>query len=261
MGQNKSLGITFNVDLNVIRVINLNAILEKNLTDINNWQSRQLTPIAKITVLKTTILSKFIHIFSVLPISESFIHKLHTIFFKFLWNNKPDKAKRETVCCDYLMGGLKMINVHAFIHSLKVCWARIFSGPDCHWLTLFNVMYTYSGNLHFESMWGNVLIKRMSNAFWVEVIENWQILCGKQEPISNSDLMNTSIWYNPKILREPPYFSNWFNAGVSLLGDVLNDKGKIESFETLQKRNSINCNILDYYRIKLCSQLCSKVQF
>ena len=45
----------------------------------------------------------------------------------------------------------------------------------------------------------------------------------------------TSIWYNPKISREPLYFSNWFNAGVSLLGDVLNDKGKIESFETLQK--------------------------
>ena len=30
-------------------------------------------------------------------------------------------------------------------------------------------------------------------------------------------------------------YTNWFNAGVSLLGDVLNDKGKIESFETLQK--------------------------
>ena len=71
----------------------------------------------KITVLKTMIMSKFIHIFSVLPISESFVHKLRTIFFKFLWNNKPNEVKRETVCCDYLMGGLKMINVHAFIKS------------------------------------------------------------------------------------------------------------------------------------------------
>ena len=47
--------------------------------------------------------------------------------------------------------------------------------------------------------------------------------------------MNTSIWYNPKISIEPLYFSNWFNAGVLLLGDTLNDKGKIESFETLKK--------------------------
>ena len=251
----KLLGITFNVDLNKIPEINLNPILENILTNINNWQARQLTPMGKITLLRTMMISKFIHIFSVLPISESFIQKLHSIFFKFLWNNKPDKVKRETVCCDYLMGGLKMINVHAFIKSLKVSWVRrIFCGPECQWLTLFNEMYTYTGKLHFESMWGNVLIKKISNPFWVEVIENWQILCRKQQPISNSDLMNTSIWYNPKISREPLYFSKWFNTGVLQLGDILNDKGKIESFETLQKKYSINCNILDYYRIKLSVQ-------
>ena len=115
-------------------------------------------------------------------------------------------------------------------------------------------MYTYTGKLHFKSMWGNVLIQKMSNPFWVEVIENWQILCRKQQPISNLDLMYTSIWYNPKISREPLYFSKRFIAGVLLLCDILNDKGKIESFETLQKRYSINCNILDYYRIKLSVQ-------
>ena len=98
----------------------------------------------KITVLKTMMIPKFIHIFSVLPISESFIQKLHTIFFKFLSNNKPDKVKRETVCCDYFMGGLKIINVHEFTISLKVSWVRrIFCGPECQWLTLFNEMYTY----------------------------------------------------------------------------------------------------------------------
>ena len=41
---------------------------------------------------------------------------------------------------------------------------------------------------------------------------------------------------------------------MSLLGDILNEKGKIESFETLQKRYNIKCNILDYYRIKLSVQ-------
>ena len=102
-----------------------------------------------------------------------------------------------------------MINVYAYIKSLNVSWVRrIFCGSECQWLTLFNEMYTYTGKLHFGSMWGNGLMKRMSNAFWVKVIENWQILCRKQQPISNSDLMNTSIWYNPKISREPLYFSN-----------------------------------------------------
>ena len=44
--------------------------------------------------------TKFIHVFLILPIPKKIISKLNTEFFKFLWNNKPDKIKRTTVCSD-----------------------------------------------------------------------------------------------------------------------------------------------------------------
>ena len=251
----KLLGITFNVDLYQMPVINLNHILEATISDIKKWQLRQLTPIGKITVLKTLILSKFIHIFSILPIPESFIRKLNAIFFKFLWNNNSDKIKRETVCFDYQLGGLQMINVHAFINSLKVSWVRrMFCQTECQWLILFKEMYGITGKLYFESMWCDVLVKKMTNSFWVDVIKNWQIILRKQKPKSNCDIMNCSLWYNPKISKEPLYISSWFKGGISLLGDILNVEGKIEPIEVLQNRYNINCNVLDYFRVKLSLQ-------
>ena len=103
-------------------------------------------------------------------------------------------------------------------------------------------------------MWGDSLLKKMSNAFWAEVIENWQVLCRKQQPKNNLDVMNTTIWYNPDISKEPLYLSNWFKAGVLLLGDILNTEGEIEPFEKLKERYDIKCNIFEYYRLKLSVQ-------
>ena len=112
------LGITFNVNLAKMPETNLNSALNKAETQLKNWKVRRLTPIGKITVLKSLILSKFIHIFLVLPVLENFIRKLNTLFFQFLWNNKPDKIKTATICGDCSKGGLKMVNVYQFIKSL-----------------------------------------------------------------------------------------------------------------------------------------------
>ena len=132
------LGISFNVDLAKMPETNLNSALNKAETQLKNWNVRRLSPIGKITVLKSLILSKFIHIFLVLPVPENFIRKLNTLFFQFLWNNKPNKIKRATICGNYSKGALKMVNVCQFIKLLKITWIRrIFFQTDCQWLILF----------------------------------------------------------------------------------------------------------------------------
>ena len=77
--------------------IKVKSTLDKANIELTKWQLRQITPIGKITVLKSLILSKFIHAFSILPIPDSFVKTLNSIFYKFLWNNKPDKIKRGTM--------------------------------------------------------------------------------------------------------------------------------------------------------------------
>ena len=59
--------------------------------------------------VKTNILSKCIYLFSSLPRSDNFQKQLNQILSEFVWDGKPDKMKRTTICHDYLEGGLKMI--------------------------------------------------------------------------------------------------------------------------------------------------------
>ena len=72
----------------------------------------------KITIIKTKILSKFIHLFLSIPITKCFL------LFQFLWNKKPDKIKRTTICTKYQNGGLNMVNIYNFEKSLKVSWIQ-----------------------------------------------------------------------------------------------------------------------------------------
>ena len=55
------------------------------------------------------------------------IKKLETLFYKFLWNKKPDKIKREIIVQKLEDGGLNMPDVNQFIKSLKkISWIRRF---------------------------------------------------------------------------------------------------------------------------------------
>jgi predicted GTPase len=45
---------------------------------------------------------------------------MQDIFFNFLWNNKVDKVKRNTVIGNYEDGGLKMPHVLSFVHALNI---------------------------------------------------------------------------------------------------------------------------------------------
>ena len=54
-----------------------------------------------------------------LPTPENFLKKTNSLLYSFLWDDKPDKIKRETICQDYQQGGLKMINIYHFEKALK----------------------------------------------------------------------------------------------------------------------------------------------
>ena len=65
--------------------------------------------IGKVTVIKTLALPILVQSFTVQPDPPIHIVKqIQDIFFNFLWNNKVDKVKRNTVIGNYEDGGLKM---------------------------------------------------------------------------------------------------------------------------------------------------------
>ena len=61
------LGVKFSVDLNNMSKLNFNLLIEKINKILSQWRRHSVTPLGKITVLKTLILSNFIHLFTTLP--------------------------------------------------------------------------------------------------------------------------------------------------------------------------------------------------
>ena len=52
------------------------------------------------------------------------IKKINSMFYKFIWNNKPDKIKGKLINKPYQQGGLKMIDLGIFIEALQPTWVK-----------------------------------------------------------------------------------------------------------------------------------------
>ena len=104
------LGINFDVNLTQMFTKNYDRKLSDIKNLIKNWQSRKLTVLGKLTVVKTLLIPKITHLFMSLPNpTDRYIQELNKLFFKFIWDNKPEKIKRDIITQDYCKGGLKKL--------------------------------------------------------------------------------------------------------------------------------------------------------
>ena len=99
------LGINFSVNLDTIPELNFNIAMNKAKQLLNCWNSRYLTPIGRITVIKTMVLSKFNHLFMSIVTPPKILDELNKLLFFYLWGGKTHKVKQKSVCADYLKGG------------------------------------------------------------------------------------------------------------------------------------------------------------
>ena len=87
----KILGIWFTNDLLNFRenFLEIKALYKVRL-------KRQITPLGRVAVLKSLILSKIIHIWILLPNPpDSLVDALQKTVFQFVWNRKQDRIRRK----------------------------------------------------------------------------------------------------------------------------------------------------------------------
>ena len=166
----KLLGIMFSVDLHRISNLNFELLLGKLKC---TWKKHHLMPLRKITVLKTFIFASFNHLFTVLPSpSDYLLQELTCLVSCFLWDKKPDKINRQKICCSYNDGGLKMINIKAYIISPKLSWnRRLFNNNNAPWIQILVIPYLFTTG----SQWSNLQSKCIKNPFWREVVSSFWI--------------------------------------------------------------------------------------
>ena len=125
----KTLGIVFsnktNHNYNNVFTLNLLPKIDAFCNCLKQWQHRKLSLIGKITVIKSYAFPKLVYPLTVLPNPPNdILKKINNAIFDFLWDNKPDKIKRQTITQDYEKGGLKMLDIYKFLNSLKASWIK-----------------------------------------------------------------------------------------------------------------------------------------
>ena len=226
------LGIHFDVELDKIPQLNYEPKLVKIKSIIKQWEKRFLTPIGKITVIKTLVLPLLNHILMSIPNpSDHYLKELEKIFFLFVWNNKTHRVKKDVIVKKLEDGGLKMVNLVAFIDSLKMFWIRylMFSNKNIeHFIPKLDLNKLINCGIEYIT----IFLKTLKNRFWVDVFKSWVRL----QNISNKPdvAADAPLFYNPNIhIGNKPFFNKqMFDSGIRRINDIINEDGSLLCFES-----------------------------
>ena len=98
------------------------------------WLKRQITPLGRVAVLKSLILSKIIHLWMLLPNPpDNLINELQKTVFQFVWNRKQDRISRKIAVRSIAKGGLGIPNIKTYINALKLIWIRKLKTSEHKW--------------------------------------------------------------------------------------------------------------------------------
>ena len=84
------------------------------------WNSTNISLIERVVACKTFLLSKVWFLATFCIFSKKDIKSLNSIIFSFIWNNKSELIKRNTLILPYEEGGLGMFNLHAKLQTIAI---------------------------------------------------------------------------------------------------------------------------------------------
>ena len=163
---------------------------------IKIWKRRYLSPLGKITVIKSLLIPILTHLFISLPNpNTTIIAKLNKVFFDFLWEG-PAKIKQTVIVKNYIEGGLKMINLIAFLDSLKLSWLRRLLRDNGTWKILIQNKLDLNKLTTCGENYCERTVTTTSNKFWKDVLYSYLKLLKMYVPKGEFDFLSSPLLYN-----------------------------------------------------------------
>ena len=243
------LGVNFVVEIERIWHVNMDKKIQEIQRLLTRWKRRDLTILGKITVIKSLAISKLIHLLIALPNPpQQFFNQITKLFYNFIWNEGPDRVKREVLCNTYDMGGAKMVDIKHFADALKLTWLRRYFTKNNIWQQPLT-----SSSEKYHLMWkvgSYYLVNRVEieNPFWKDLLVIWSRFCSKVT-LSNEDVLHEPLWYNVNSTKPNLCFYNWYSQGIRTLLDIVDENGVPLTFDKLKEVYRIEGTILDYHRV------------
>ena len=191
------LGVKVSTNINEIVDNNIESKMPAIYRDLEQWKRRNLTPIGKICIIKTLLLSKLVHLFIALPNpSMQRLKDIETMLFDFLWSGRGDKIKRTKLMQTYENDGLNMIDIKSFIYSLKLSWLKRLIQSKADWTFIANTQIPSVNNLlTYGKEKLTQLRAKITNSFYMDVINALIMFNTYHEP-NNDEILTETIWFS-----------------------------------------------------------------
>ena len=163
-GQFKILGIWLSCTLKDCVNLNYNEKFFEIRKLFQIWSKRNITPLGRIAVLKSLILSKLTHLWLLLPKPpDSLTKQLQRECFKFVWKGQ-DKINRKTVINSIEKGGLAIPDLNVFASSLQLSWIRKIKKSSHKWKNIILEICPYLNEI--ENFGPEILIRHTEGNFF-----------------------------------------------------------------------------------------------
>lgn len=241
-GPVKMLGITFTNDGDELFRLNFVPKLSRLKRCLNVWNSRDLTPVGRCTIVKTLALSQLVYLFLVLPNPpKSFIKDVENVIANFIWSGNPDKIKRTSLCNNLDDGGLKVKDIRSFINSLKCTWVRRYcDNTKGVWKVFFDEsLAAFGKDLLVYCNYKSKDLSRIPNIFVRQVFSAWGE-ASYHNP--TEDFGNQVIWNNThiRIGKKTLYYDFMYEKGVKYVADLFDDMGVPHTLDSFRQKFSLN---------------------
>lgn len=243
----KILGIWFTNDLNECAMKNFEERFIEIKAMYKAWLKRQITPLGRVAVLKSLILSKIIHLWILLPNPpENVINDLQKSVFQFVWNKNNDRISRKNSTRNIVHGGIGIPDVRQQINALKITWIRKLKANNHKWVNLLHNVYPKISLL--EKLGPNFPENGNINKFWWDVFKAYKELGSKVQISKSEELTLEPLFYNKniKIANRTIFYGNWIEKGVYTIGSLLDENGNFLSYHSFKDKYAIATNILTY---------------
>ena len=244
------LGIKFSTNLSSMIDLNYRPKIDEIRTLLAEWKKRILTPFGKLVVIKSLAVSKLTHLFLSIPTPASDkIKEIQNLFYNFLWDGRRDKVKRQTITQNYKVGGIRMIDVQAFIVSLKITWIRRFIRMKTKYSGLISKICPLIDEMSkFGVNYLKLNLHKVENEFWNNVIKSYVAFVDLIKPEHWSQFCTVQLWYNPfiKVGGSCVFYKSWLHGGITYVNDLLDEHGKLFSFQKFKNDFDIQANFLEF---------------
>ena len=245
-GPVKALGTWFSNNKSERERLNFDSRIKQLRKILNSWSLRRLSPLGKISVIKSLAFSILVYNLSTLPTPEDkLVKEVKTLLFRFLWDNKNDKVKRSIVVNKYEEGGLRMIDIDCFMKANKISWIFRYINPNNigQWKIAFDHELKDVGGPKFWNFFlhkKDIMHLNISNSFLLDVISSWCDLVNFDRNNASNNFLIQPLWLNSnvRINNRPIYYKHWVKNKIFYIGDLFHD-GRLISFREFKDKFSV----------------------